>query len=36
MSIEFMALLLGWLQGVLLGWLVWRRPHLKYKTGETE
>jgi hypothetical protein len=34
MSIEFMALLLGWAQGVWLGWWLWRRPQLKYKTGE--
>jgi len=34
MSIEFIALLLGWVQGVLLGWWMWGRPQLKYKTGE--
>lgn len=36
MSVEFWALFLGWLQGVLLGWWLWRKPKLKYKHKEQE
>ena len=36
MSVEFLALFLGWLQGVLLGWWLWRRPQLKCKHKEQE
>ena len=26
-----MCLAIGWIQGVYLGWVLWRRPNLKYK-----
>ena len=26
----FMCLAIGWSQGLYLGWLLWRRPQLKY------
>lgn len=29
-----MCLALGWMQGLWIGWLLWRQPHLKYKGVE--
>lgn len=29
-----MCLTLGWLQGIWIGWMLWRRPQLKYKEIE--
>jgi hypothetical protein len=26
-----MCLVIGWLQGLYVGWLIWRKPLLKYK-----
>jgi uncharacterized protein YneF (UPF0154 family) len=31
-----MVFVLGLAQGLWVGWYIWRQPHLKYKTGETE
>lgn len=26
----------AWFHGLLVGWALWRRPHLKYKTKDEE
>lgn len=31
-----MMLAVGWMQGLYVGWALWRRPHLKYKTEDEE
>jgi hypothetical protein len=29
-----MCLAIGWLQGLYLGWVLWRKPQLKYQGVE--
>ena len=29
-----LALFVGWLQGLYVGWVLWRHPYLKYQGGE--
>lgn len=31
---SLLVLLIGWAQGVGIGWMLWRRPQLTYKDEE--
>ena len=33
--ISLLALVVGYSNGLMLGWVLWRKPLLKYKTGES-